>query len=144
MLKSQVLSLEEELAAVRAQLEETTKEMQRLRNILGKASTTIQMSLQPKSTDCEHVAQRENLLATLLQLMNFDSATLKNGSRKSSPILHYTPGDLGFVPGNKKRISNEPLKAGARAPLPPIKSSGPPVANPTATLTQTQNLVVMQ
>ena len=139
-----MLSLEEELVVVRAQLEETTKEMQRLRNILGKASTTIQISLQPKSADYEHVAQRENLLATLLQLMNFDSATSKNRSRKSSPILHYTPGDLGFVPANKKRTSNEPLKTGARAPLPPIKSSGPPVANPTATLTQTQNLIVMQ
>ena len=133
------MSLEEELAMVRGQLEETTKEMQKMRNILGKASSTIQLSLQPKGADYEHVAQRENLLATLLQLMNFDPTNSRNGSgKKSSPILHYTPGDLGFVPANKKRTSNELLKVGARTPLPPITSSGPPVVNSTPTHTQTQ------
>ena len=130
-----MLSLEEELRVVRAQLEERTKEMQKLRNILGKASATIQVSLQPQSPESQHlhssgVAKRENLLATLLQLMNFDpSSSSRQGSRKSSPILHYTPGDLGFVPAakTKKRASNElPVIVGARTPLPPIASSGTP------------------
>ena len=142
------MSLEEELQVVRTQLEETTKEMQRLRNILGKASATIQVSLQPQSpqssgsTSGSGVAKRENLLATLLQLMNFDpsmsSSSLRQGSKKSpSPVLHYTPGDLGFVPAAKakKRTSNEPpLITGARTPLPPIASSGttPTVVTMTA------------
>lgn len=131
-----MLSLEEELRVVRAQLEESTREMQKLRNILGKASATIQVSLQPQSAESQHlhdgsgVAKRENLLATLLQLMNFDpSISSRQDSRKSSPVLHYTPGDLGFVPAAKakKRTSNEPpLITGARTPLPPIVSSGTP------------------
>ena len=138
------MSLEEELQVVRTQLEETTKEMQRLRNILGKASATIQVSLQPQSPQSSGsgVAKRENLLATLLQLMNFDpstsSSSLRQGSKKSpSPVLHYTPGDLGFVPAAKakKRTSNEPpLITGVRTPLPPIASSGttPTVVTMTA------------
>lgn len=138
-----MLSLEEELTVVRAQLEETTKEMQKLRNILGKASATIQASLQPQSPHSGHihstsggVAKRENLLATLLQLMNFDPSmsSSRQGSRKSSPVLHYTPGDLGFVPAAKakKRTSNEPpLITGARTPLPPIGSSGTPTVAAT-------------
>lgn len=113
--------LEEELVSVRAQLEETMKEMHKLRNILGKASSTIQLSLQPKSSEVEHVAQRENLLATLLQLLNF-SPPSRPGSKTIPPVIHYKPGDLGFVPANKKSMVNEPLKAGARAPLPPISS----------------------
>jgi hypothetical protein len=126
---------------VRAQLEETTREMQKLRNILGKASATIQASLQPPSPQSGHlhsvsgagVATRENLLATLLQLMNFDPSTSpsRQVDKQSSPVhtLHYTPGDLGFVPAAKakKRVSNEPLLiTGARTPLPPIASSGTP------------------
>ena len=133
-----MLRLEEELAVVRAQLEETTREMQKLRNILGKASATIQSSLQPQSPQSGYVhsasggvAKRENLLATLLQLMNFDPSmsSSRQGNRKSSPVLHYTPGDLGFVPAakTKKRMSDEPpLITGARTPLPPIGSSGTP------------------
>ena len=131
------MSLEEELQVVRAQLEETTREMQKLRNVLGKASATIQASLQPQSPHSgghlhSGVAKRENLLATLLQLMNFDPSTptsSRQGSRKSPPMLHYTPGDLGFVPAAKakKTMSNEPpLITGARTPLPPIASSGTP------------------
>ena len=127
------MSLEEELCVVRAQLEESIKEMQKLRNILGKASATIQLSLQPQSPESQHsVAKRENLLATLLQLMNFDSSMSRQGGKLSSPVLHYTPGDLGFVPAAKKRTSNEPLITGARTPLPPITSSAsPPVASTT-------------
>ncbi len=133
------MSLEEELQVVRAQLEETTREMQKLRNILGKASATIQASLQPTSPQSGHLhsasgaglAKRENLLATLLQLMNFDPSTSASGqvNKQPSPVhtLHYTPGDLGFVPAAKakKRVINEPpLITGARTPLPPIASSG--------------------
>ena len=134
------MSLEEELRAARAQLEETTKELQRLRNILGKASSTIQLSLRPRSSDGDHVTQRENLLATLLQLMNFNPATSRQGNRRSPPTIHYEPGDLGFVPAHKKTTSNEPLKAGVRAPLPPISSAGP--TGPRTTQKQTQ--IVMQ
>lgn len=135
------MSLEEELQVVRLQLEEATREMQKLRNILGKASTTIQLTLQPRSSDSEHVAQRENLLATLLQIMSFDSTSSTQTRKASSPVIHYTPGDLGFVPPAKKRTSNEPIKVGARAPLPPITSSGAPVA---ATSTHKQTQFVMQ
>ena len=119
------MSLEEELRVVRGQLEETTKELHKLRNMLGKASATIQQSLQPRSSEDEHIVQRENLLATLLQVMNFTPSMSRQGSKSSSPMMRYTPGDLGLVPGNKKRTSNEPLKAGARAPLPPITPSAP-------------------
>ena len=125
-----MLNLEEELRTVKTQLEETTKEMRKLRNVLGRASATIQLSLQPQSLDPQMssnsgaVAKRESLLATLLEVMNFDPSPSRQDGKMSSPMFHYTPGDLGFVPAPKSRASNEPLIMGVRTPLPPIASSG--------------------
>lgn len=66
---------------------------------------TFNILPQPASPESEHPVQRENLLATLLDLLKFDSS--KGISPQNSPITHklkvpgYNPGDLGIVPAPK-------------------------------------------
>lgn len=121
VFRGRVSHLENELAKVKTALSETTYQLEKLKTILGKASKTIQSSLQPASDPTEGPHKRENLLSTLLDILSYaqqnppstsssklqqqqhtQGANTTTSSRSPPPpppsVLKYKPGDLGLVP----------------------------------------------
>ena len=91
--------------------------------------------------DSEHPVQRENLLATLLQLLNFhpsessqQKTQLPLNSHHSLRMPSYHPGDLGIVPVAKSKTVSLTDNEGTSPQLPPI--------NPRTSLTAFQQTVV--
>ncbi len=100
-------------------------------------SSSSPQSRQPTSSDSEHLVTRENLLATLLQLLNLASSssssslplnleTTPHHQISSGPTLQYKPGDLGIVPAargqNALRLSLQ-SQAGTGHPRQESKNS---------------------
>lgn len=124
-------SVEAELARVQAQLADARIEIQSLTTILTQSAHTIQTALQVKSpstphfllplhflfpsfsltqgssSEAEHVAKRQGLLSTLLQLLTSPPLTRSTPSH----LTPYTPGDLGIVPhcGKRGTPANYPI-----------------------------------
>lgn len=75
--------------------------------------------MQPSGPDQEdQKPQRENLLATLVQLLNF-------GDHHNEGVLRYMPGDLGIVPPTKLPVKTSSTHLTTE--LPPISDSNAPL-----------------
>ena len=93
---------------------------------------------QPVSSESQQKAQRDSLLATLLDLLNLTPSSQEDPTSSSSPHHHhhpapsthlpkiqYKPGDLGLVPvaPTKGHTHSQQCSGGASTQLPPLPES---------------------
>lgn len=136
-------NVEAELARVQAQLVKARREMASLTSTITHSSATIQsvlqvntsetffsasftknfqgivtkhiiIPLQGSSSEAEHQGKRQELLATLLQLLTISPSSSSSPLTPSSHshLTPYTPGDLGLVPPSsdqRRPPHNQPI-----------------------------------